>query len=134
MRETNFYIVTVNSIYKNKKPNLSHLIKASKIISQNLAKGDLVVYESTTFPGCTEKICIPILEKFSNLKLNNDFYCGYSPERINPGDRKHRLNNITKVVSGSTPYASKIISQIYNNITNKIFISKSIKIAGFKSY
>jgi len=131
LKESKFFIVTVPTpIFKDKKPNLSYLKKASKIVSKNLNKGDFVIYESTTFPGCTENICVPILEKYSKLKLNKDFYCGYSPERINPGDKKHKLNKITKVVSGSNAYASKIISNIYKNITKeKIFVSKSIKVA-----
>ena len=131
LKYANFFIITVPTpIFKNKKPNLSFVKEASKLVSKNLSKGDFVVYESTTFPGCTENICVPILQRYSKLKLNNDFYCGYSPERINPGDKKHKLNKIIKVVSGSNNYASKIISNIYKNITReKVFISKSIKVA-----
>ena len=131
IKSANFFIITVPTpIHKNKKPDLSFLKASSKLVSKNLSKGDFVVFESTTFPGCTENICVPIIEKYSKLKLNNDFYCGYSPERINPGDKEHKLNKITKVVSGSNKYASKIISKIYKNITKeKIYISKSIKIA-----
>ena len=131
LKEANFFIITVPTpIFKNKKPNLLFLKASSKIVSKNLCKGDFVVYESTTFPGCTENICIPILQKHSKLKLNRDFYCGYSPERINPGDKKHKLNKIIKVVSGSNQFATKIISNIYQNITKeKIFTAKSIKTA-----
>lgn len=131
LKKANFFIITVPTpIFKNKKPNLSFLKASSKLVSKNLCKGDFVVFESTTFPGCTENICVPILEKYSKLKINKDFYCGYSPERINPGDKKHRLNKITKVVSGSNHYASKIIYNIYKNITEEnIFIAKTIKVA-----
>ena len=131
LKNANFYIVTVPTpILKNKKPDLSFLLDASKIISKNLSKGDFVIYESTTYPGCTENFCVPVLEKYSKLKFNKDFFCGYSPERINPGDKKHRLNRITKVVAGSNSYASKIISNVYKNVTKeKIFIAQSIKVA-----
>ena len=100
--DCNIYIVTVPTpINRNNKPNLKFIKSASISISKLLKKGDIVVYESTVFPGCTEEVCVPILEKHSNLKFNIDFFCGYSPERINPGDKKNSLVNIKKIVSGS---------------------------------
>ena len=104
LNEANFYIITVPTpINNDKTPNLTPVIKASETVSKFLSKGDIVVYESTVYPGVTEEICVPILEKTSNLKFNKDFYCGYSPERINPGDKIHTLTQIKKVTSGSTP-------------------------------
>ena len=127
----NCYIVSVPTpIYHNKKPNLSHLFKASKIVGQVLKKGDVVIYESTVYPGCTEEDCVPILEKFSKLKFNHDFFCGYSPERINPGDKKHKINNIVKITSGSTPKISDLIDRLYKEIvTAGTYKASSIKVA-----
>ncbi|MFM1779967.1 MAG: hypothetical protein RJB49_260 [Bacteroidota bacterium] len=100
----NTFIVTVPTpIDHFKKPDLSPLLKASEMIGKALKKGDLVIYESTVYPGCTEEDCVPVLEKFSGLKFNEDFFCGYSPERINPGDKVNTLTKIKKVTSGSTP-------------------------------
>ena len=98
----NIFIVTVPTpIDQNKRPNLQPLEKASYAISQILKKGDIVIYESTVFPGCTEEVCVPVLEKGSGLVFNHDFFCGYSPERINPGDKVHTVTKIVKVTSGS---------------------------------
>ena len=126
-----FYVVCVPTpINKSKKPDLSALKLASKIVGKNLKKNNIVVYESTVFPGCTEDICIPILEKSSGLKINKDFFCGYSPERINPEDRKHILENITKVTSGSNDYSSKIIDNFYKILVPAgTYRAESIKIA-----
>lgn len=128
--ECNIYIVTVPTpVNKINNPDLSFLEKATKIISYKLKKGDIVIYESTVYPGCTDEICIPLLEKYSKLTLNKDFYCGYSPERINPGDSKHNLKNVVKIVSGSNNYSRKIINNIYSKIVNKTHQVSSIKIA-----
>lgn len=129
--DSNVYIVTVPTPINNKlEPELKYLLDATKMISKILQKNDLVIYESTVFPGCTEEKCIPLLEKYSKLKLNNDFYCGFSPERINPGDKKRTLTKIKKVVSGSNSIALKIISQLYKKIIKAgIHEVSSIKIA-----
>jgi len=113
-----------------KQPDLTPLIKASESIGRVLKKGDIVVYESTVYPGATEEACIPVLEKISGLKFNQDFYAGYSPERINPGDKLHRVTNILKITSGSTPDVAEFVDQVYNLIieagTHK---AASIKVA-----
>ena len=129
--KANCYIITVPTpINKYKKPDLKHLFEASKIVGNVLKRGDIVIYESTVYPGCTEDDCVPILEKFSKLKYNHDFFCGYSPERINPGDKKHRINNIIKITSGSTPKISDLIDSLYNEIiTVGTFKASSIKVA-----
>ncbi len=131
IKDCNIYIVTVPTpIDLNKKPDLSMLESSSKLIGNFLKKGDIVIYESTVFPGATEEICVPILEKNSGLKFNIDFYCGYSPERINPGDSEHRLTNIKKVTSGSTEKIATLIDQLYNEIiTAGTFKASSIKVA-----
>ena len=90
------------------------MVKASTSIGQVLKKGDVVVYESTVYPGATEEVCIPVLERVSGLKFNHDFYAGYSPERINPGDKLHRVTNILKITSGSTPEVAEFVDQVYN--------------------
>ena len=128
---SNIYIVTVPTpVDKNNKPNLNSLISATKIISKHLAKNDIVIYESTVFPGCTEQICVPILENESKLKYNSEFFCGYSPERINPGDKKYNLSNIVKVVSGSNNQVLDFVSRLYENIIPAgIFKASSIIIA-----
>jgi hypothetical protein len=101
-------VVTVPTpIDEFKRPELTPLIRASESIGEVLKKGDVVVYESTVYPGCTEEICVPILERVSGLKFNRDFFVGYSPERINPGDKEHRLSTIRKLTSGSTPAAAR---------------------------
>ena len=131
LKDRNFFIICVPTpINKKKRPDLGPLKLASKIVGKNLDLNDIVVYESTVFPGCTEDICIPILEKFSELKINKDFFCGYSPERINPEDKKHTLENIIKVTSGSNKYSSKIIDEFYKKIIPAgTYLAESIKIA-----
>ncbi|WP_462253005.1 nucleotide sugar dehydrogenase [Ekhidna sp.] len=117
LADCNFYIVTVPTpIDENKNPDLRPLISASKMIAPLLRSGDFVVYESTVFPGCTEEICVPLLEAGSGLEFNKDFYCGYSPERINPGDKDHRITNILKVTSGSNSYAAEKVDEYYKSI------------------
>ncbi len=125
------FIVTVPTpLNKSKKPDLSNLIEATSLIAKKIKKNSIVIYESTTFPGCTEEICVPILEKQSGLKYNKDFYCGYSPERVNPGDKKRKLSQISKIVSGSNNKSLKRIYNLYNKvIKSKIFKVNSIKIA-----
>jgi len=113
----NIYIVTVPTpVKKNKSPDLNPLIQSSKLIGKFLKKKDIVIYESTVFPGCTEEVCVPILEKYSKLTYNKDFFCGYSPERINFGDKKYKLTNIKKVTSGSNAKISNIIDKLYSKI------------------
>ena len=128
--DSNIYIVTVPTpIDGYNNPDLTAIKKASTLISNVLNRGDLVIYESTVYPGLTDEICIPILEK-SNLKLNKEFFCGYSPERINPGDKLHRLKDIVKVVSGSNLEALNIIDELYSSIiTAGTYRAKSIKVA-----
>ena len=131
LSDCNFFIVTVPTpIDEYKQPDLSPLVKASESIAKVLKKDDIVVYESTVYPGATEEVCIPVLEKKSGLKFNQDFYAGYSPERINPGDKLHRVTNILKITSGSTPEIAEFIDQVYNLIieagTHK---ATSIKVA-----
>ena len=127
----NFYIVTVPTpIDKYKNPDLTPVVKATETVAKVLKKGDIVVYESTVYPGCTEEICVPILERDTELKFNDGFYCGYSPERINPGDKVHTLTTIKKVTSGSTPEIADKVDKIYQSIikagTHK---ASSIKVA-----
>ncbi len=113
----NIFIITVPTpIYKNKKPKLEFLEKASLTVGRLLKKRDIVIYESTVYPGATEEICIPILQKESKLNFNTDFFCGYSPERINPGDKNHRLKDIVKITSGSNKITSKKIDDLYKSI------------------
>ena len=117
IKDCNIYIVTVPTpIDNHKKPNLSALKKSSEIIGSVLKKNDIVIYESTVYPGATEEFCAPILEKKSGLKFNIDFYCGYSPERINPGDKKHKLIDIKKITSGSTAEIALVIDDLYKEI------------------
>tara|TARA_B110000977_G_scaffold201788_1_gene298660 strand:+ start:20732 stop:22012 length:1281 start_codon:yes stop_codon:yes gene_type:complete len=127
----NFFIVTVPTpINKHKQPDLGPLISASNMIGGILQKGGIVIYESTVFPGATEEICVPILEKISGLVFNKDFFVGYSPERINPGDKEHRIANILKVTSGSTPEVACIIDELYSSIIIAgTFQASSIKVA-----
>jgi len=131
LRASNSYIIAVPTpIDEHKHPDLVSLIRASETVGQVLKKGDIVIYESTVYPGCTEDDCVPVLERVSDLKFNRDFYCGYSPERINPGDKKHRITTIKKVTSGSTPEIADVIDALYNEIivvgTHK---AESIKLA-----
>jgi len=131
LRDCNIYIVTVPTpIDKHKRPDLTPLIKSSKTIGELLNKNDIVIYESTVYPGATEEICVPILELHSGLKFNHDFYCGYSPERINPGDKEHRLTSIMKVTSGSTPEIADKIDELYKSIIKAgTYKASSIKVA-----
>jgi len=131
IEDFNFYIVTVPTpTDKNKRPVLTPLIKASESIGKVLKKGDYVVYESTVYPGVTEDDCVPVLEKVSGLKMNEDFFVGYSPERINPGDKERTLTKILKVTSGSTPEAAEIIDNLYKEvITAGTHKAPSIKVA-----
>jgi UDP-N-acetyl-D-glucosamine/UDP-N-acetyl-D-galactosamine dehydrogenase len=111
------FIVTVPTpIDRFKRPDLSPLLGASETVGRALKKGDVVIYESTVYPGCTEEVCVPVLERFSSLRFNRDFYCGYSPERINPGDKQHRLPSIKKVTSGSTPRTADFVNELYASI------------------
>jgi UDP-N-acetyl-D-galactosamine dehydrogenase len=131
IKDCNIYIVTVPTpIDEYKNPDLTPLIKSSETVGLLLNKGDIVIYESTVYPGATEEVCVPILEQQSGLKFNQDFYCGYSPERINPGDKEHRVINIKKVTSGSTPNIATIVDDLYKEIiiagTHK---ASSIKVA-----
>ena len=129
--DCNIYIVTVPTpIDKHKRPDLTPLIKASESIGKILKSKDIVIYESTVYPGATEEVCVPILEKFSSLSFNKDFFCGYSPERINPGDKKHTVKNILKVTSGSTDEIAKEVDNLYKSIiTAGTHLAPSIKVA-----
>ena len=131
IKDCNIFIVTVPTpIDKNKRPNLTPLIKASESIGKVLKIGDIVIYESTVYPGATEEDCVPVLEQFSGLKFNQDFYCGYSPERINPGDKEHRITTIKKVTSGSTPEIADKVDALYRSIiTAGTHKASSIKVA-----
>lgn len=127
----NYFIVTVPTpIDAHKRPDLTPLIKASESVGKVLKKGDIVIYESTVYPGATEEECVPILEKFSGLKYNADFFCGYSPERINPGDKVHTVTKILKVTSGSTPEIAKKVDDLYKSIiVAGTYLASSIKVA-----
>ena len=129
--ECNIYIVTVPTpIDRHKNPDLTPLVKASETLGRVLKPGDLVIYESTVFPGCTEEVCVPILEKTSGLVFNEDFFCGYSPERINPGDKEHTVTKILKVTSGSTPAVAQKVDALYAGvITAGTHLAPSIKTA-----
>ena len=131
LKSSNCFIITVPTpIDENNKPNLTQLIEASELIGKIIKFGDIVIYESTVFPGATEEVCVPILEKNSSLKFNEDFFVGYSPERINPGDKKHKLHNICKITSGSSPDAAKLIDSLYKEIISAgTHLAESIKIA-----
>ena len=131
LKLANCYIVTVPTpIDEFKKPDLNPLSKASETAGKFLKKGDLIIYESTVYPGCVEEYCVPILEKFSGLSFNQDFFCGYSPERINPGDKEHTVSNIKKITSGSTPEIADLVDDLYNEIvTVGTHKAPSIKVA-----
>ncbi|AUC82955.1 nucleotide sugar dehydrogenase [Lacinutrix sp. Bg11-31] len=131
IKSCNIFIVTVPTpVDKNHRPILTPLIKASETIGKVLKKGDIVIYESTVYPGVTEDECVPILEKVSGLKFNEDFFCGYSPERINPGDKTHTVANIKKVTSGSTPKIGEEVNSLYASIiTAGTHLAPSIKVA-----
>ena len=131
LEDCNIFIVTVPTpTDKNKRPVLTPLIKASETVGKVLKPGDIVVYESTVYPGVTEDECVPVLEQHSGLTFNEDFYVGYSPERINPGDKKHTVTKILKVTSGSTPETAKIVDDLYNEVIEAgTFSASSIKVA-----
>ncbi len=131
IKQCDVYIVTVPTpINESKQPDLTPLEKASALLGRVISKNAIVVFESTVYPGCTEEICVPIIEKISGLRFNVDFFAGYSPERINPGDKQHRVHNITKITSGSTPEVAEYVDQLYRRIvvvgTHK---ASSIKVA-----
>lgn len=129
--DANIYIITVPTpVDKNNKPDLTPLYKASETVGKVLKKGDIVIYESTVYPGATEEECIPVLEKVSGLKYNEDFFAGYSPERINPGDKEHTVEKILKVTSGSTPEIGKVVDDLYKSvITAGTHLAPTIKVA-----
>jgi UDP-N-acetyl-D-galactosamine dehydrogenase len=131
IQDCNYYVVTVPTpVDKNNRPDLTPLYKASETVGKVLKKGDIVIYESTVYPGATEEECIPVLEKVSGLKYNEDFSAGYSPERINPGDKEHTVEKILKVTSGSTPEIGKKVDQLYKSvITAGTHLAPSIKVA-----
>ncbi len=131
LKACNVYIVTVPTpIDKNKNPDLTPLIKASAMLGSVISKGDVIIYESTVYPGATEEVCIPEVEKTSGLKFNQDFYAGYSPERINPGDKEHRVTNILKVTAGSTPEIANYVDNLYQSvITAGTHKASSLKVA-----
>jgi len=131
IKECNIYIVTVPTpIDKNKNPDLQPLIKASEMLGKVINLNNIIIYESTVYPGVTEEICAPILSEVSNLRLNEDFYIGYSPERINPGDKNHRVSDIIKVTSGSTKESAHFIDQLYSSVIDAgTFMASSIKVA-----
>lgn len=131
LRSCDVYVVTVPTpIDSSKRPILTPLTSASELVGQVLSAGDIVIYESTVYPGCTEEICVPILEKESGLRLDEDFFVGYSPERINPGDREHRLPDILKVTSGSTPEAAEFVNALYASIIAAgTYRASSLKVA-----
>ena len=117
LKAVNTYIVTVPTpIDEFNNPDLTPLVKASAMIGKTLTKGDIVIYESTVYPGCTEEVCVPVLEENSGLKFNSDFFCGYSPERINPGDKENTLTKIKKITSGSTPAIADEVDALYRSI------------------
>ena len=131
IRQCNFYIVTVPTpVDRNNRPNLKPLLSASKTVGEVIANDDIVVYESTVYPGVTEEECLPVVERVSGLQLNVDFFAGYSPERINPGDKLHTVEQIKKVTSGSTPESAELIDQVYNSVlANGTHRAPSIKVA-----
>ncbi|MBT8243795.1 MAG: nucleotide sugar dehydrogenase [Winogradskyella sp.] len=131
IKDSNIYIVTVPTpVDRNKRPILTPLVKASETVGKILKQNDIVIYESTVYPGVTEDECVPVLEKYSGLKFNVDFFCGYSPERINPGDKKHTVANIKKVTSGSTPKIGKIVDDLYKSIiTAGTHLAPTLKVA-----
>ena len=131
LKACNYFIITVPTpIDKYKRPDLTPLIKASETVGKVMSKGAIVIYESTVYPGATEEECVPVLEKFSGMKFNVDFFCGYSPERINPGDKLHTVTKIKKVTAGSTPEVGRIVDDLYKSIiTAGTHLASSIKVA-----
>ena len=131
LKTANCFVITVPTpINRFKKPDLDPLLKATKMIGKIIKKQDLIIYESTVYPGCVEEICVPLLEKFSGLKFNEEFFCGYSPERINPGDKVHTISNIKKITSGSTEQIADLVDILYSEIiTAGTHKASSIKVA-----
>ena len=131
IKDCNYYIITVPTpVDKNNRPILTPLVKASETVGTVLKKGDIVIYESTVYPGATEEDCVPVLEKVSGLKFNTDFYAGYSPERINPGDKEHTVEKILKVTSGSSPEVGEKVNDLYKSvITAGTHLAPTIKVA-----
>lgn len=131
LRDRDIFIVTVPTpVDKHKRPDLEPLYRASETVGRNMKPGSIVIYESTVFPGCTEEECVPVLEKFSGLIFNKDFFCGYSPERINPGDKEHALTKILKITSGSTAETAEAVDALYSSIlVNGTYRASSIKVA-----
>ena len=131
LQQVQIYIVTVPTpVDQANRPDMTPLVKASETVGKVLKAGDIVIYESTVYPGATEEVCVPVLEKFSGLKFNQDFFCGYSPERINPGDKEHRLPTIKKVTSGSTTAIAEEVDQLYKKIiTAGTYKASSIRVA-----
>jgi len=131
LKDCTIFIITVPTpVDRHKNPDISLLLKASETVGRFLKKGGLVIYESTVYPGCTEEDCVPVLERISGLKFNEDFFCGYSPERINPGDKEHTIEKILKVTSGSTPETASIVNELYKSIIGAgTFQASSIRVA-----
>jgi UDP-N-acetyl-D-glucosamine/UDP-N-acetyl-D-galactosamine dehydrogenase len=131
LRDCNVYVITVPTpVDRNKRPDLSPLESASRTVGSVLSAGDVVIYESTVYPGATEEVCVPILEQASGLRFNHDFFVGYSPERVNPGDKQHRVSSIRKVTSGSTPEAGRFIDELYARVvTAGTHLASSIRVA-----
>jgi len=131
LRDRDIFIITVPTpVDKYNRPDLTPLYKASETVGKVMKPGAIVVYESTVYPGCTEEECVPVLEKFSGLKFNRDFFCGYSPERINPGDKEHTLTKILKITSGSTPEIAGVVDALYNSILrNGTYKASCMKVA-----
>ncbi len=131
LRDRDIFIVSVPTpVDKHNRPDLTPLLKASETVGKVIKRGAIVIFESTVYPGCTEEDCAPVIEKFSNLKFNKDFFCGYSPERINPGDKEHTLTKILKITSGSTPEVAQIVDALYRSILkNGTFKASSMKVA-----
>ena len=131
IRSYNFYVVAVPTpVDRNNHPDLTPLLGASRTVGQVISRGDVVVYESTVYPGVTEEECLPVVEQVSGLKYNADFFAGYSPERINPGDKQHTVEKIKKVTSGSTPEIARLVDDVYNAVlTNGTHLAPSIRVA-----
>src|SRR5690554_6145262 len=131
IKDCNYYVITVPTpVDRNNRPDLTPLVKASETVGKVLAKGDIVIYESTVYPGATEEDCIPVVERISGLKFNEDFFAGYSPERINPGDKEHTVEKIKKVTSGSTPETGKKVDDLYKSvIAAGTHLAPTIKVA-----
>ena len=131
IKDCNIYIVTVPTpIDEKKKPNFDAIEKSTKIVGSVLSVNDIVIYESTVYPGATEELCVPLLEENSGLIYNKDFFCGYSPERINPGDKEHRLTNIKKITSGSNAEIAQVVDNLYKSIIKAgTYKTSSIKVA-----